>query len=466
MMKLRKKTLLYIVSILGITVGVVTYMLDLDIYIANVNNIANAGLLCFVHFLIMLILSYKYNGKFNLYSIYLLAFFFFQCGQFALYGLRVDYNYFYIEHFDKSVLFKTIFFSCLCNMSAFLAVPFALSQHKNLFLDKLNNLSASSVYTIAKRIFLVISLVEIPYCLLRFIIVLNQGYQGVRSLEANMPSVLPFIDMLYVPITILCIIYSQYNHKLFSLVLITWGIINSLNGDRSSGIAAIMIFGLMYFNGIIGTRKINIKKRITLIIIMLLCAWLISYAYDFRNHVVNTGDSNKPSFIVNAVGELGFSFFPLMATMMICPSNVDFLYGKTIICSFLSSIMPLSFDFTGIFRQLYEISKEGIYWLNNYYDFSFGLGYSLNAESYANFGILGFIWIFLLNIMVSKILYQPDYTRQDNKYSQYVSFSMLFILFTMPRRSCYYLANFYIYQVIVIGLIMLYFGKFKSKNIR
>ena len=99
--------------------------------------------------------------------------------------------------------------------------------------------------------------------------------------------------------------------------------------------------------------------------------------------------------------ELGGSVFPLFVMMNIVPSIEPFQYGKQYLLSFFAAIIPSAVDFTGIATKLtqdWSIFEE---WIKRYYgQYKFGLGFSLNAEAYINFGWLGIIAIFLLMIVV------------------------------------------------------------------
>ena len=425
------------------------------------------GLVCFVHFVLMFVSLKQITHKYlSLYACYLMAFFLFQCGQYVLYAFNVDYNYFYIESYSKSIVAKSVMFSTLCNGASFLAAPFCLHHKENRFIKKINSIDADFILPIAKLLFLLFSFIEIPYCMIRFYVAIQSGYNGVRNLEASLPSFFSLIDMLYIPSILLCTIYEKQNKKKYVYVLVFWSVITCLNGDRSSGIGGLLIFSLMFLNGILKVDKRKIYKRryVTIALIFLLSAYLIPFAYNFRNQQEINSLTINGNIITDVVGELGFSFFPLVLTMVICPSKTDFLYGKSIFASIISAFFPASLDFFGIFTKFFSLSTEGRSWLDKYFNYNFGLGYSLNAESYSNFGEYGYIWIFILSILVAKILAEPDFTRNNNKFSQYASMSLLFVLFTMPRRSCYYLFNFYIYYVIIIGLLLLLFSKSKSKK--
>ena len=426
------------------------------------------GVICFIHFFICYLLFYRISKKMiTLYSCFLFAYFSFQCGQYILYGFGLKYNYVYLEHYETSIVIESVKYSLLCNGAAVLAGIYSLSKSRPNFIKKIDYYNPQNILRISKIIWILLSGIEIPYLIIRFKIALQYGYHGVIKYEGSLPSFLSLIDMLYVPICILMVLYSKNKTKkyFYTYIILFISILNALNGDRSLGIGGIIIFSLIYLNGLlennIKNREKNKKKNyIIFTVISILASYLIMFAYKFRTQEkeIKFFDSVF-SNIVNVIGELGFSFFPLVLTMRICPSEENYLYGKSIFFSFLASFIPQSIDITGLSKYFYFLSKEGYFWIEEYYNYTFGLGYSLNAESYSNFGMLGFIWNFVLCIIVAYFLAEPNFEEENTKFSQYTGLSLLYIWFTMPRRSSYYIGNFIFYYIILTGLIFIIFSK-------
>ncbi len=153
--------------------------------------------------------------------------------------------------------------------------------------------------------------------------------------------------------------------------------------------------------------------------------------------------------------------------MNIVPSIEPFQYGKQYLLSFFAAIIPSAVDFTGIATKLtqdWSIFEE---WIKRYYgQYKFGLGFSLNAEAYINFGWLGIIAIFLLMIVVLSNLSTANIQKKfGSKYGVYKVTVLLYIWMTLPRRSSYYIWNGLFWCVFIMGLyfrVMCLRGELKS----
>lgn len=467
-----KKNLQYFIAIVVITLCVCVYLEYVEEYFPSV-ALQRGGVACLVHFILMYIAYMKVSGKpFTLYSIYLFSFFLFQCGQYIIFGFDFEYNYWAINSLSEQIVIDSLNFSILCNAAAFGAGVFSFSRKDNAFISKINELNAQKVSQVAFLLFLFLLAIEIPLSLIKFRQVLSGGYHGVRDLEESLPPLFDMFDMLFVPIAILVILYGKEGRRrIYAYVIVIWSLITALCGDRSSGIGGLVIVVLMYYAGVFKKGKkvlrteskgFERKKLFIVAACAFLLGYLIMFAYNFRTQT----DGQIPilAIVGLVLGELGFSFYPLGLTMDTCPSTHSILYGKGVFYSLISGILPISIDPTGTIASWYELSKESQDWLYEKYDFSFGLGYSLNAESYANFGYYGFIWIFVICGLVAKALADPIFSSRNKRFSQYTSLALLFAWFTMPRRSCYYYINFYVYIVLVIGIVLYIFSRTRMKS--
>lgn len=463
------KNVHYICVIILVTLCIYSYLLYIQQSHFDI-ALQRGGVACLIHFVLMYFAYMKISGKpFTLYSVFLLSFFLFQCGQYIIFGFDFEYNYWAINSLSEQVVFDSLSFSMLCNAAAFGAGVFSFKRKDNFFVSKINKLNTQNVSSVANVFFIVFLVIEIPLSLIKFRQVLSSGYHGVRNLEESLPPLFDMFDMLFVPISILAIVYGvDKRRKLYAYIIVIWSLITALCGDRSSGIGGLVVIVLMYYDGIFKRRRniaveskgIDKKKLIIVVLSTFLLGYLIMFAYNFRTQ---TEEQIPLLAVVGLVlGELGFSFYPLGLTMETCPSVHDYLYGNGIFFSLISGILPISIDPSGTLSSWYELSKESQSWLYESNAFDYGLGYSLNAESYANFGHFGCIWIFVICSLVAKALATVNYSLSTNKFSQYTSIALLFAWFTMPRRSCYYYVNFYVYIVIIIGIALLFFRSNKK----
>ena len=214
-------------------------------------------------------------------------------------------------------------------------------------------------------------------------------------------------------------------------------------------------------------KRVNKKSsKIAFVIGGVLTFFLIAFAANFRNHQIVTLGS---LFVVigDVVYELGFSFFPLSAIMDMCPGTHDFLYGKSMFSSVVTGFFPDSLDVFGVFSDLADKASIPTHWIADRYQYGFGMDCSLNAEVYANFGMYGFIAMFVICAFIAASLKKVDYSSNKNVFSQYIGIVLLFGWFTLPRRRSYYIYNKFFWYVLVIGAaigIVYLIGKKRGYN--
>lgn len=462
----------YIIAVVFISLLALIAMVVAQVSLDANRALKICGVLCLIHFMIMYFMYAKQEKKLiTLYGMFLLSFFMFQCGQYVIYGFNMPYDYFYIEKYQTSVVIDSVIYSSMCNTAVFLAYGFVGRN------DRLGKISKSiskrdenSIALVAFVCFWLVAIVDIPLTMVKFSVVWRSGYYGVRAFEDTLPSLFSLIDQMFIPFAVLDIMYANRRARVLctSIAIVIWSLLTTLCGDRTSGIAGFLVLGLIVYYGF--TKKyISVmqkkKRTIGFIVLCLFLGYLIIFAYKFR---MQEGQLNFfagiTEIITEVFGTMGFSFFPLVLTMQVCPVTEGFLFGKSIFYSLLTGFFPASLDFTGLWDACYKLSKESYYWIENYYSYTFGLGYSLNAEAYSNFGYLGIIWIFTLGLIVNNCLKEPIMNMEGHKFENYKSLALLFAFFTMPRRSCFYLTNFILYDVVIVGLIIIMFAKVKRKN--
>lgn len=277
-------------------------------------------------------------------------------------------------------------------------------------------------------------------------------YEGVRQFERNVPTYISIIEYFFVPFSVLHMVYcrSASNKRNTMWLLIVWSVSTALLGDRTSGIGGILVATLINFK-YSGRQNQNerIQKRnyIFLGLGIVTAFLLISVAGSFRegNHF------SDASTLFGVIGEMGGSFLPLLLIMEICPSIHPYLLGRSYFYTLLTGFIPETLDLTGIVHQGLNYVIEPIRWIESDFDYTFGTGYSLCAEAYANFGTWGFIALYFIGLLIIKVL-QTDINR---KFSVYTSMVMLFELFTLPRRNSYYILNHSFYCILVMAALIL-----------
>lgn len=389
------------------------------------------------------------------YLLFMVLFYLFQNGQIILYAIGISFDTFYIEKYDLELLLKVIVFSTLCLIMAFVAGVFSIPERtKTQFISSVNNFREKSVLAVAKKGCLITSTIAFPIMFVKFYICATSGYFAVIEFAENTPSIVKVIEKLFLGFCILVLVYAKPKstpQKMTSCLLIVWSLLAVFSGDRTVGLAGITT--LAFYNFKSASDKNIGKNMLTLLGAGVAVIYLIGIAFSFRMQQ-STEVQGISGTIIDAVSQLGFSFFPLVLTMDICPSIHNYVYGKSLIGGLVSGLIPNNFDPLGIFDVFSEWSSEPAGWIESDFDYNFGIDFSLTAECYANFGWWGWIAMFFLCSIVAKLLKNLDFKRRDNLYDQYTCLVLLYSWFTLPRRKSYYIYNNWFWYVLAVTIIL------------
>ena len=410
-----------------------------------------------VSFFIQFVLLAKLKGSFlSNYGLFIVAFVVFHFGLFTVYAFGGTYNYFYLNSYDASIVIKCFLYEYLCAGALFF-VPTFFSKEKPLPFKVINNANENHIHTLGIILTIVTGLVAFVLIAIKSFVFFRGGYyEGVRQFESSVNSGISLIEYMFIPFVALTIIYTDKKNikTILLIVLVLWSLLTAILGDRTSGIAGLLLAFLIYLSK--KPKATNQKKRlfprfIVVIILAFLTLGLIAFISSYRE----TGSFEFGSgigAINDALGEMGSSYFPVVLIMNICPSKYGFLYGQSYGYSILSGFVPESIDFTGFISRWISLAFEPRNWISLNYDYTFGVGYSLCAESYANFGTLGFVAIFIIGCILYKL-----FISSNNKFSIYCSLILLFEYITLPRRNFYYVLNHFFYCVLMVALVIVMF---------
>jgi len=441
--------------------GILVYLLFTQLA-PDRNGVIVASLIQCIAFVIFFFYFGWLNRRMlSLYSIFLLAFYLFQNGRVLMYALNIEYNYFYINKYGIDIVFQSVKFSTLCLVAAFAAGVFSFGRCKNPgFLKKLNHISVSFMKKLAIIMFILSSIVAFPYMVKKYCLCTANGYDAVIEYTASMSSFYVLMEKLFISFGLLLLIYSKKRDVwciISYCMIIIWSILAVFAGDRTTGIAGLTIIALHSFyssNWRYKKQGRRVLNSIILILAIVSITFLINIAFSYRMQTEYQQGSINDA-VVGAVGTVGFSFFPLVLTMRICPSVEPFLYGRSMIGGLISGLIPKGLDFFGITSVFAEWSSEPTQWIVQHYDYSFGIDFSLISECYANFGWYGWIAMFFICAVIAFMLRNVDYSKSNNKFTQYTGLILLYAWFTLPRRKSFYVFNNIFWHVFVVGAIIL-----------
>ena len=167
----------------------------------------------------------------------------------------------------------------------------------------------------------------------------------------------------------------------------------------------------------------------------------------------------SPTLIKDFFNELGGSIRPLVVNMQYMQSGVlTHVYGA----SFLAPIIMIIPNFLrfGLYEKFssygwLEIERT----LSKKVNAGYGIGYSLNAEMYYNFGKYGFLFALLIGYVFSKFL---TVTGKDNKNKEVLWYAFIptfFSLIIITTRGSFQLVYKYIVWYILLPYILVMSGE-------
>ena len=133
------------------------------------------------------------------------------------------------------------------------------------------------------------------------------------------------------------------------------------------------------------------------------------------------GESENP--IVSTIQEMGWSMFPLALTMEAIPAKKDYSYGSSFFWALVSVIPNLGFwdgEHPGK-------ANDPAQWLNDYSGEGYGIGYSMTAGAYNEFGFWGLILMLVYGYVFGRFFSNVSSKRAITSPALFV-FSLIFLL--------------------------------------
>lgn len=292
---------------------------------------------------------------------------------------------------------------------------------------------------------------------------LTYGYAAMyeRGESIGLGNATTLLSDMFIP-SIIClyVVYRDNNfvrHILTSIILINIVVI-FITGGRTDGVILLALLLILY-NSLV--RHFN-KKDYTVIacgtLILLSVLTAVSSTRNESNRSMNAGDIDvNANTIVSAIAEMGGSQSCLIKTMGIIPDMEDYKYGKSYLYSFTTIIPNLGF------WDIHPAKKESNLsdWLTNKLGLSYGTGFSMTAEAYANFGYFGILLIFALGYFFAKIFSGIDQYISNGEFAKFVFLLIIFWFTLKLPRNCFIgiVRPFFYYA----GPIYLFCTKFKFR---
>lgn len=374
-------------------------------------------------------------------TIFLMLFIVFQFGLPVVYAFDPQHYSFYIELFSQEILTNAVKYTVLAIQVYIITATIVVANRNRV--EKKGEVSrwtkciqtnASAVEEAALLLFAITAVVAVPVNIWSAVRALTAGeaignlYRGVMTANA----LTRFFQEFFFSSALLFLCFS--NKKDRKNVVIVMYVVVAISmvmvADRSGGVTALVVYALYYYYT--GDEKFRKKNTIILIgagIILVIVSALVAN--------IRTGVSS-PSIIkllVGALEEMGFNFTSLCFVMDYIPARSSYRLGLSYIVA-LALLIPKSLGLRSTYPKLQAYLGETWLWnANNLYgrDFlSFGVGFSLIAESYYNFSWGGIFAMIPLAGIITLFLRER---KNENQWSIYIRLVLMLSLFTAPRRQ-------------------------------
>lgn len=381
--------------------------------------------------------------------------------------LAVDPSYsdWYLQQIDGETFSYFSWYTVLCIQAYCLGLVLAQS-YQGGSRNKDGVISRFSAYLeehredvafVSQFIFTIFGIVSFAYAIKFMGVSLESGINSAR-LEVQNSALVNLSRGMFVPAGFMSLVYSEHrSRKRFVLsVLFLYAALTSLSGDRTEGLTLLVAVFVFWYQHMGRLGSANLLKKVVAILSCIAIVLLIPAIASFR-----VGGVFELNGILNAVedvfSELGFNFYTVCFQSSL---NLPTYHGLTYLAS-LTSLLPSSFDFLNLGEIAHGYYGEMLYnqaMVVHYPWASFGLGYSLVAESFLNFGVYGFITIVLFGYIVGKLCGQD----MEGSFNCYLSFSFLWAFLTVARRGFEFPVNSIEYILVFLPVLIFIFVKVRE----
>lgn len=259
-----------------------------------------------------------------------------------------------------------------------------------------------------RRVALIFCLISGPfyiYSLIKnFIIVQTFGYIGIYEFQGENRGY-ELISGMYEPAMLAffssSILLKRNKWLATCIIILTMFLPPLVLGGRANAMMVLAIIMIIVFC----TSKITIRKLAIVAIagfcmLVLMNLIALTRTEEGRSYQALL-DANKENEnpLVSTIQEMGWSMYPLALTMEVVPDKKDYSYGSSFFWAAVSLIPNFGF-WSGEHPGKKNDPAE---WLNKYSDLGYGIGYSMPAGAYNEFGYGGLLIMLLYGFIFCRI---------------------------------------------------------------
>lgn len=372
-------------------------------------------------------------------------------------GITIE-NYYYTEYITLSFLL------------AFHIGALCYADKPICYRDRFKRKNLSCELNALKNVGVYGSILSFPFYLRemieKIIISVVYGYAALYDTDNIKYGASAFYHILgdfFIPCLICLLVYAEVRKRsrfiIFIIIFITVCLPPLVIGGRTDAVIIISIMLLIHYlySGIS-------KRTLFKIGIVLYCAMISmvlirntrgsgseSTLVDISESISEMKES-EGNPITDMVSEMGWSMFCIAKTIEIKQQhNESYLYGSSFLWSF-TSVIPNLFWEVHPAKEHADLSA----WLTKKMNFSFGVGYSIVAESYANFGIFGALFMFFIGGLFANIFkYSAPSFANYSLIKTTISIISLWFLIPIVRNTTFSLVRMFFYYVLPIYAILI-----------
>lgn len=397
--------------------------------------------------------AFAVGGVLRPMSIVIISFVAFQFGIPILYGFVPGYSNWYAGYLNVASLTEGACYTVVCIQAFVLGASLLHSRKSELkgygsFCRRPFLTDSAAVEQVSTVGFILTGLIAVPRSLLFFLTSSSSGIAAARSAYET-DSLENLARGFFIPFGLLLLVYLPKGAKRNAVfgTLCVYSLLAALAGDRTEGLTLMVALAFWLFGG--GSQgRMTAGKKVGLVVAGVAIVWLLAFIADVRMGGTAEG-LGLGAALVSALEEMGFNSLTIGFQMQLSGEPT---WGLSYLAS-LGTLIPASLDFAGINDLAAAVNPVNQYYAamgNTYSWASFGLGYSLIAESYVNFGWFGWIAIAVIGAALERLLHWDI----SSPFGKYLSLVFLWSFLTLPRRQLTWLANAFEYDLLFVLVIL------------
>lgn len=416
------------------------------------------------------------NTKFDAYLLFSIALYLFNVGHLFLIPFNgVTEKFSFVDSWDitKATLFRVEYIVLSFLLAFHIGAIFAVKKKDVQFCQSLTRIG--QLESIKKVGWLGV-FVSMPFyisvTIKKLLIVAIYGYLGLytndnSNLEIN--SFSRILSDLFEP-SVLCLVFYYENIKKHRLVTYSLSFLITclpafFFGARTGAVIMLGLMFLIYYisnKGEIPFKRIIIYavSAYMILVLLVLVRNTRLYSNDSNNNFEISSELQKTiqeeKIIPSVISEMGWSMYATIKTIeMLNNPNENLRYGSSFLWSF-TTLIPNFFWETHPAQEHANMSN----WITKKLNFNYGIGFSIIAESYVNFGRAGFIFMFFFGILICTTLRPVNPLLYDNNYIRtMVSIIFLWFIILIVRNNFMDTIRYVGYYVFPIYLSLRLFEK-------